>query len=71
MRKTAIDIIRAAQARAGYRGQQQLICKLICMSPTTFSYKLNKGEFTTSELRRLDMVLRFEDAELAKIIRGK
>ena len=65
------DIIRAAQARAGYYRQTERMCNAIRIEPRTFSNRLkNSGSINLSELRRMDIVLHFTDEELIQIIRG-
>lgn len=69
-RDSPVNIIRAAQARAGFYRQQKRLCQMVQIPEATFWYKMSKGDFTVSEVRRLDMVLHFTEEEIVKLVRG-
>ena len=69
-RQTTADIIRTAQSRAGLYRQTGKLCRLACVSETTFRNWLRTGEIPLSGLRRLNSVLRFTDEEAGRLIRG-
>ena len=65
------DVIRSAQARAGYYRETKKLCRMTCIPISTFNYKLKHRGWTDSELKRLDMALHFTNEELGQLIRGK
>ena len=65
------DIIRAAQARAGYGRDTRRMCEMAMIPLSTFTRKLRTDSFTIAELRRIGKVVKFTDGEIVEMIRGR
>lgn len=65
------NIIRSAQARAGYDRDTKRLCYMARIPLSTFARKLRTDGFTIPELRRINMVVKFTDDEIIELIRGK
>ena len=64
------DVIRTAQARAGYFRKTEKMCQMAMIPLSTFNVRLKRGGWSDTELRRLDRVIHFTDDELIQLIRG-
>lgn len=64
------DIIRSAQDRAGFYRQTEKMCRICCISPSTFKSWLREGDLPLSGLRRLNTLLHFTEEEREYLIRG-
>lgn len=67
-RNNTTRIIRSAMARASMSVRE--MCHLAVIPVSTYMDHQRDERLTQQELKRIDRVLHFTDAELAQIIRG-
>lgn len=66
------DVIRAAQARAGYFRDTERLCNMIHIPLRTFNRRIaNMDKMTIEEIRRIDKALHFTNDEIVELIKGK